>query len=81
MPREMGKKEGGGPFLDLSAAGPKRFAVKPVPCAAPGPAFAGSAIFINRVRYGPAGVNGARHIEGVMNGRVEAVILVARIRG
>ncbi|WKZ33771.1 MAG: hypothetical protein QY316_05080 [Thermodesulfobacteriota bacterium] len=80
MPVEMGKEEGGGPFLDLSAAGPKRFAVKPVPSAAPGPALAGSSIFINRIRYGPAGVNGTRHIEGVMNGRIEAVILISRSR-
>lgn len=78
MPSRNWKGEGGGRFLDLASTGPERFAVKPVPRGRPGPAPQGRAVFINRTRYGPAGVDGPLHIAGVFNGNVEEVLLVTR---
>ncbi|MBW7957745.1 MAG: hypothetical protein H3C68_07615 [Deltaproteobacteria bacterium] len=77
MPRENAKKEDGSLFLDLAGACQERFAVKPVTCDVAGPA-AGRAIFINSVRYSRVNVNGAPHITGVLNGKIEEMLLVSR---
>lgn len=78
MPVEKGKERDGAPFQDFASTVPERFAVKPVPGGGPHPALPERAIYINRTRYGPVEVNGARNISGILNGKVEDVLLVSR---